>query len=338
MTVHQFIQSHQERWGQLDAFIALASRITLGNVPLHEYKAGSLLYRQVIADLAYARMRFPNHKVVRDLEKQVGQAHSLIYQARRVKRSDWKEFWWKTWPTLVMQSSREILLATGVFAIASLFGFCLATQFPVLEGYFISPAMREAMSSGHLWTESIVKTAPQASSRIATNNISVSILAWALGATFGVGTMWLLVTNGLMLGVISSGCLRAGLLAPLAEFIVAHGSLELPAIWIAAGAGFLLAKPMIFPGQYSRTVELRQAGKKSWQLLVGVIPMLLIAGFVEGFISPSQIPAATKIVLALMLAAAYTAYILRFADPAGTTAESPFGGFDRNGPKPSQGH
>lgn len=66
--------------------------------------------------------------------------------------------------------------------------------------------------------------------------------------------------------------------------------------------------------------------------------MLLIAGFVEGFISPSQLPAVTKIVLALMLAAAFTAYILRFADPAGATADSPLGGFDRNGPKPSQGH
>ena len=310
MTVHQFIQSNQERWSRLEAFITLASRITLARVPLDDFQKGSLLYRQTLSDLAYARLRFPNHKVVRELEQVVGRAHSVIYQAQRVKRGDWKQFWRVTWPKLVVSSSREIGLATLIFCGASLFGFFLAVQFPILEGFFISPHMREAMSSGHLWTETVVKVAPQASSAIATNNITVSILAWALGATFGLGTVWLLITNGLMLGVISAGCLRAGLLGPLAEFIVAHGALELPAIWIAAGAGLILAKAMVFPGRYSRAVELRLAGAKSGQLLVGVIPMLLIAGFVEGFISPSNLPVVTKVILAMTLAAAYTVYIL----------------------------
>lgn len=242
----------------------------------------------------------------------------MIYQARRVKRGDWREFWLKTWPLLVVDSSRQIALATLFFFVASVLGFYLSVQFPILEGFFISREMREAMSSGHLWTESVVKVAPQASSAIATNNISVSILAWALGATFGIGTIVLLVTNGLMLGVVSAGCLRAGLFGALSEFIVAHGALELPAIWIAAGAGLILAEAMIFPGQYSRSIEIRRAGKKSAQLLVGVIPMLLIAGFVEGFVSPSNLPASLKVTLAVTLAAAYTAYVMICAQPRRT--------------------
>jgi uncharacterized membrane protein SpoIIM required for sporulation len=201
-------------------------------------------------------------------------------------------------------------------------GFYLAERFPVLEGFFISAGMREAMASGHLWTESVVKVAPQASSSIATNNISVAILAWALGATFGVGTLWLLVTNGLMMGVISAGCLRSGLLGQLAEFIVAHGALELPAIWIAAGAGLVLAQAMVFPGRYKRSVEIRRAGKESSQLLVGVIPMLLIAAFVEGFVSPSNLPASLKVTLAVALLAAYTAYIVSCSRRA-ETLETP---------------
>ena len=170
--------------------------------------------------------------------------------------------------------------------------------------------MREAMASGHLWTESVVKVAPQASSAIATNNISVSILAWALGATFGIGTIWLLVTNGLMLGVISAGCLRAGLLGELAEFIVAHGALELARDLDSRRRRPRSGQAMIFPGRYKRSVEIRRAGKESSQLLVGVIPMLLIAGFVEGFISPSNLPASLKVALAVALFAAYTAYIV----------------------------
>lgn len=313
MNVHQFIALNQSRWNQLSEFIDEAGRLTLARVPLEEFRQGSLLYRQTIADLGYARMRFPTHQVVRELEHLVGRAHSVIYQAQRVKRSDWRRFWTREWPNLVVGAFPEILTATMIFLIASVIGFVLAAEFPVLESFFISKGMRAAMDEGRLWTERITSVAPHASSAIATNNISVSIVAWALGVTFGVGTIWLLVVNGLMLGVISAGCLRAGLLAPLGEFIVAHGALELPAIWIAAGAGLVMGKAMVLPGRYSRSVELRHAGRRSARLLVGIVPMLLIAGFVEGYVSPSDLPAIAKIALAIGLIAAYSIYVLSCA-------------------------
>jgi uncharacterized membrane protein SpoIIM required for sporulation len=320
VNVHLFITSSQERWNQLEGFIGQVSRTSLSRVPLDEFREGSLLYRQTLADLAYARMRFPTHSVVRDLEQLVGRAHSVIYQSRRVKRTHWREFWTRRWPRLVVDALPQILTATMIFLIASVVGFLLASQFPVLEAFFVSPPMRAAMNEGHLWTESITSAAPQESSAIATNNISVSILAYALGLTFGIGTIWLLVTNGLMLGVISAACLRAGVLGALAEFVVAHGALELPAIWIAAGAGLIMGEAMVFPRRYSRRVELRRAGARSVRLLAGVVPMLLIAGFVEGFVSPSNLPPALKIALAVGLAAVYGAYILSCARR--TTAEA----------------
>ena len=234
----------------------------------------------------------------------------MIYQAKPVKRADWLRFWTHDWPRLVIDSSGHILTAAAIFAATALIGFIVATQRPFMESYFISKEMRAAMNSGHLWTQSLTTAAPQGGSAIVTNNISVSILAWALGATFGMGTIWLLVTNGLMLGVISAACLRAGLFAPLAEFIVAHGSLEIPAICIAAGAGLMMGDAMVSPRRYSRSVELRQAGLQSARLLLGVIPMLLVAGFVEAFISPSDLSATVKIALATSLFAAYLMYIL----------------------------
>lgn len=294
----------------MEEFITQTGRLTLARVPLEDFRRGSLVYRQTMADLGYARMRFPTHQVVRDLEQLLGRAHSVIYQARRVKRGDWREFWIRGWPRLATESFPYILTATLIFLAGSAIGFILTAQFPILEAFFISPPMRDAMNSGHLWTESITSAAPQASSAITTNNISVSILAWALGVTFGVGTIWLLIFNGLMLGAISAACLRAGLLEPLAEFIVAHGALELPAIWVAAAAGLMMGQAMVFPGRYSRSVELRHAGLRSVRLLVGVIPMLLIAGFVEGFVSPSNLPAGLKVALAVALAAAYFAYVV----------------------------
>ena len=118
--------------------------------------------------------------------------------------------------------------------------------------------------------------APAASSQIAVNNINVSLLTWGLGLTFGIGTVWLLVFNGLMLGAIAAACLRAGMLLPLTEFVVAHGSLELPAIWISGGAGLLMAQAMLFPGplQPARRAAAARA-ESSVQIMVGIVPLLL---------------------------------------------------------------
>ncbi len=208
------------------------------------------------------------------------------------------------------QAARPILLATAVFWAGALLGFFLTIEYPTLEGFFISPSMRTAIESKHLWTESLTRVAPAASSRIATNNINVSLLAWGLGLSLGIGTVWLMLFNGIMLGAIAAACLRGGMLPPLAEFVVGHGSLELPAIWISGGAGLLMARALLFPGRYSRRVELRLRGRESVQIVVGIVPILLIAGMVEAFVSPSAIPGIAKAMLGLTLSLTLLGYIL----------------------------
>jgi uncharacterized membrane protein SpoIIM required for sporulation len=162
-----------------------------------------------------------------------------------------------------------------------------------------------------LWTESITRAAPEEGSRIATNNITVSLMAWALGLSFGIGTVWLMIFNGLMMGAISAACLRAGMLVPLLEFVVGHGSLELPAIWISGGAGLLMAQAILFPGRYRRGVELRLKGQTSVQIIVGIVPILLIAAAVEAFVSPTEVSGIAKALLGLVLGTALLAYIFR---------------------------
>ena len=220
----------------------------------------------------------------------------------------------------VREAARPILLATGIFWAGAVLGFFLTAQNPVLESFFVSPPMREAIAAKRLWTESLTRTAPAASSGIAVNNINVSLLTWGLGLTFGIGTVWLLVFNGMMLGAIAAACLRAGMLLPLTEFVVAHGSLELPAIWISGGAGLLMAQAMLFPGRYSRRVELRLKGRNSVQIMVGIVPLLLVAGAIEAFVSPSDISGVAKALLGLSLAVALLGYIVARAlatEPAG---------------------
>jgi uncharacterized membrane protein SpoIIM required for sporulation len=311
MVVHEFIRARQGAWAQLQIFLEKARRLSLARVPLEVFREGSALYRQTVADLAYARMCFPDHPVVRELEQLVAHAHSLLYQAGRAKSRNWTEFWLATWPMRVRQAARLILLAMGIFWCSAVLGFFLTAQNPVLEGFFVSPPMRAAIAAKRLWTESLTHTAPAASSGIAINNIRVSFLTWGLGLSFGIGTVWLLALNGLMLGAIAAACLRSGMLLPLAEFVVGHGSLELPAIWISGGAGLLMARAMLFPGRYSRRVELRLEGQRSVQIMVGIVPVLLVAGAIEAFVSPSNVSGLAKAVLGLSLALALLGYILR---------------------------
>jgi uncharacterized membrane protein SpoIIM required for sporulation len=194
-------------------------------------------------------------------------------------------------------------------------GFLLTMANPVLENFFVHPHMREAIRSGHLWTEPLTRTAPAAGSRIAINNIQVSLLTWALGLTCGIGTAWLLLINGLMLGGIAAACWRAGMLLPLAEFVVGHGSLELPAIWISGGAGLLMAQALLLPGRYGRRAELRLKGQRSVQIIVGIIPLLLFAACIEAFVSPSSLPGSLKALVGLCLAVGLLAFILTAPRP-----------------------
>lgn len=324
MLAHEFIRLHQDEWARLRVFLDKASRVSLAKVPLAEFRDGGSLYRGAVSDLAYVRMRYPDHPIVKDLEQLVGRAHSILYQAVRADSRSGRHFWLSTWPTRVLAASRPILIATSIFWIGAILGFLLTSWNPVLEGLFVSPPMRDAIANKRLWTESLTRTAPSAGSRIATHNISVSLLTWGLGLTFGVGTVWLLLVNGLMLGAISAACLRAGMLVPLLEFIVGHGSLELPAIWISGGAGLILARTMLFPGRYSRRVELLLNGRNSIQIVVGIIPLLLVAGAVEAFVSPSGLPGIAKAALGLCLGLSLVSFVFARGRSDAQKSAAPF--------------
>ncbi len=298
--------------------MAEARKVSLARVPLDRFREGSSLYRQAVSDLAYARMLYRDHRVARELEQLVGQAHGVLYQAGRSQSRNWLEFFRETWPRTVREASGPILFATAVFWAGAVVGFLGCVWNPALENFFVSPAMRSALESGHLWTESLTRTAPSAASKIGVNNIQVSLLAWGLGVTAGIGTTWLMVFNGLMLGGVAAACLRVGMLGPLAEFVIGHGSLELPAIWLAGGAGLLFAQAQLFPGRYRRGVELRQKSRKAVLIFLGVIPLLTVACVIEAFVSPGPAPGYAKALLGLGLGLALLAYILTAGRTPGT--------------------
>jgi uncharacterized membrane protein SpoIIM required for sporulation len=169
--------------------------------------------------------------------------------------------------------------------------------------------MIETIEKREMWTHSILAIKPMAATGIMTNNITVGFAMFAAGITAGLGTLWMLITNGLLMGVLAVATARAGMALQLWDFVAAHGALELPAIFIAAGAGLEIARGLLFPGIMPRKESLRQAGNQAAKLLLGTIPLLVVAGVIEAFISPVKIATPLKFLLSGVLFTALVLYL-----------------------------
>ena len=171
--------------------------------------------------------------------------------------------------------------------------------------------MMDTISRREMWTHGIVAVKPYASTAIMTNNIGVSLAACATGMLAGLGPVYMMLFNGLLIGVVGSACYEAGMSLGLWSFVAPHGVLELPAIFIAGGAGLVLGKGILFPGTLPRRDSVAEAGGEAIRLLLGTLPLLVVAGVVEGFVSPTAAPVAAKFAIAVSLFVLLVLYLGR---------------------------
>ena len=179
------------------------------------------------------------------------------------------------------------------------------------ERYFLGPQMIETIEHHQMWTEDVLTVKPLASSKIMTNNISVCFFTFASGIVAGLGTIYSMLMNGFLIGVIGVACFEANMSNMLWSFVAPHGVLELPAIFMSGGGGLLLARGLLFPGLLPRRESLAQAGATSAKLIFGIIPTLIVAGTIEAFLSPTHLPSALKYLFAIALFTLFTVYLTR---------------------------
>lgn len=259
-----------------------------------ELRELALLYRQTAADLSSAREHRVDAQLAAYLNQLLGRAHNLIYSGVRPRPRGAVHFYRVVFPQVFRATWRYTLAATILFAAGAAAGTGLAVADPGFQRFVLGGQMMDTIERREMWTHGIVAIKPIASSAITTNNLSVAFAAFALGVTAGIGTSWMMLLNGVLIGVVGVACFRAGLSLSLWSFVAPHGALELPAIFIAGGAGLILARGLIDPGTLPRRESLAAAGRLAVRLLLGVIPLLVVAGAIEGFVSPEAIPPSAK--------------------------------------------
>lgn len=259
-------------------------------------------YRSLARDLASARHLLPGTRVTTGIETLYAQLHELIRRKPHGGRAAWMTMFRTDIPRVVSELRSRIAWVALLFVLSAAAGWYLVSTFPELISLVASEPMIRSVEQGKLWTDDLLNITPSSllSVSIFSNNIAVSVFALCAGFFFGLGTFYIIATNGLMLGGIFAFTHQHGLAGRLFEFIAAHGFVELSVICLAGAMGAAIGDALIRPTHGTRR-ESFQRGVHNVGPLILLCSLLLVgAGLIEGFISPDPtFPLASRLVIGL---------------------------------------
>jgi len=316
---NQWILKRRPHWDRLSSLLAQSDASGLDQLSRAELQEMALLYRQVAADLSVLRQDSTSRAYAQHVNQLLARAHHIIYSGRKTTLLTLVLFLRDQYPAIFQRQVGYVAASLLITVGFGLFGAAMTTARPEFMRHFVGPEMIATMERHEMWTDSVVAAAPLTSSAIMTNNIFVSFVTYAGGILFGVGTLWFLFTNGIMLGVIGAACHHYEMSLALWSFVAPHGSLELPSIIIAGAAGLRIGHSMLFPGALRWKESVARGGVEATQLVSGVIPLLVIAGTLEGFFSPSHAAVWLKFTVGALLFILLNLWLFRpvKAQPAG---------------------
>lgn len=312
MPIDRFITQRKNAWQRLEDLLKLLDTASLKRLRREEVRELGRIYRRTASDLAIARAESRDPRLINYLNSLVIRAHGRIYRAESHGGKRILQFFTRELPQTFRRTWRYTLLSFSVFAIFSVFGFVgtrYDPEFSELVG--VDPAFREmSIETKTHWWETLNGQNQVGASAIMTNNIQVTIYTFAFGALFGLGTLFYLAVNGAQIASVLALTYRAGFGNDLLTFMVAHGVIELSCIFIAGGAGLLIGSAMIMPGDMTRADALKTRGMEAVRLMMGVAVLLVVAGTIEGFISPTPIDPRIKYTIAALTGVTLYSYLL----------------------------
>jgi uncharacterized membrane protein SpoIIM required for sporulation len=312
MVRDRFIDNRKNAWERLEDLLGLVDSTSLKRLHREEVRELGRIYRRTASDLAIARAESRDPRLINYLNSLVIRAHGRIYRADAQGGQRIRGFFAREFPRAFRRTWRYTAVSFSVFMLFSVIGFAGSFRDPEFsEIVGVPPSFRELyIETKTHWWENLNEANQVGASYILTNNIQVTIYTFAFGAMFGVGTLFYLAYNGANIASVVALTYRAGFGNDLMTFMVAHGVIELSCVFIAGGAGLLIGSALIMPGDLSRTDALKTRGKDAVRLMMGVAVLLVLAGIIEGFISPAPIDPRIKFGIGAITGVALYSYLL----------------------------
>lgn len=301
-----FLKQNEKKWKEFEKLLQTPK----GAVPPDEVAE---LFLEVTDDLSYARTHFPESKSVHYLNGLAGQVHLAILRNKRAKGNQFLDFWKVDLPMTLAKNRLKLYWAFAIFAVAVLIGAVSTVNDMnfarlILSDDYVDMTVKNiqrgeplAVYNGGGEMESFMG--------ITVNNIRVSFLAFVAGVFLSIGSGYVIFSNGIMVGSFFAFLFQFGFGKEAILTVMIHGTLELSAIVIAGMAGFTLGHSILFPKTHSRMASLRQGALDGLKIVLGLVPVFIVAGFLEGFVTRhTDMPA----ILSILIIASSMAFIVYY--------------------------
>jgi uncharacterized membrane protein SpoIIM required for sporulation len=246
-------------------------------------------YRMLAHDVAKVRRLLPDSRAREYLETAYAQAHASLHRPAWHPGYALLSLFRDEIPAVVSWLRPHIVWATALFILTVIAGYSMVHTYPDLIALFASPELIATVERGQLWTEGLLNVVPSSvlSLQILTNNIVVSLFAYCAGFLFGLGTLYILGLNGLMLGAVFAFTSLHGLGDDLFTFVVAHGCVEISVMCLSGAAGAAVGEALIRPAAATRAESFQHAALQSGKLILACVLLLVGSGVIEGYVSPN---------------------------------------------------
>ena len=300
----------RDDWNRLEDLLAHAGSGHLNALSPAQVLTMASLYRRATADLARAQRDWPGEPVHRYLNGLVARGHGIVYRRGGEIRRRIKTFYVETLPRTYRASWPYLLASAGLLFVPALISFFVVLAHPDAAYAIADPQLIDRVHHHQLWTHIPADERVQAAGLIMVNNIYVVILAYGFGVFFGLPVIYVMITNGISLGGLFGLTQAYGIAGGLFEFVIAHGVLELSIVIAIGAGGLMMGWALLSPGNRKRSDALVIAATRAFTLLLGLGPMLVVAGTIEGNISPSGAPFGLKVAIGLATGALFYGYLL----------------------------
>jgi uncharacterized membrane protein SpoIIM required for sporulation len=318
MDLATFLTSRRPDWRRLEELLKRAEGSGLGSLEENEAIEFGVLYRRAASDLNQAQTFVRGDLTVGYLNDLVARAYLTIYGKEQTNAWAVFRFFVLGYPAAFRRHWRHLALATALFVFGTVFGY-LGVRYDgdIAKSYLLPAGMRtiQPPKEGETEDRDVASTGQLAgfSSFLFTNNLGVSLAAFALGMTLGIGSAWMIFYNGVLFGALGAVFVEAGQLTAYATGVLPHGVIEIPAALIGGAAGFVLAEGIIRARPWPRLEQLARSGKDALLLAAGCLPLLIAAAVIEAGVARAPekfISSGVKLAVASVVALLFAAYVL----------------------------